>query len=76
MSAPELNNAELLELIYNNEWMTPRERQVFLLKYREGLLNYQIAQRMNMSKETVGRDLKKIYRKIEPLIIKYYNALL
>lgn len=73
MTFPEMNS-ELLELIYKNKWITPREKRVFELRYQEGFLNYQIAQELNMSKETVGRDLKKVYKKTEPIIIEYYNT--
>jgi|GEM_PF-5909730 len=72
MTLPDMN-AELLQLIYENPWLTPNERRVFSLKYKEDMLNYQIAIEMNCSKETIGRMLKKIYRKIEPVIIKYYD---
>lgn len=73
MSTPEMN-AELLEQIYSNPWLTPREKRVFELKYREGLLNYQIAQKIHCSKETVGRDLRRVLKKTEPIIIKYYES--
>lgn len=73
MTFPEMN-AELLQIIYDNPWLTPRERRIFSLKYKEDKLNYQIAQELHISKETVGRDLKKIYRKTEPIIIEYYKS--
>jgi len=72
MTFPEMNT-ELLELIYTNPWLTPNERRVFELKYREDMSYHQIAREVNCSVETVGRILKKTYRKTEPIIIEYYK---
>lgn len=65
-------NAELLQIIYDNEWLTPRERQIFALKFKDDKLNYQIAEELNISKETVGRDLAKIRKKMKPIVNRYY----
>lgn len=73
MKPPDMN-AELLQLIYENPWLTERERRIFYLRYKEDMLNYQIAIEMNCSKETIGRILKKVYRKTEPIITEYHNT--
>ena len=74
MSAPDLNNVKLLEQIYNNDWITPPEKRVLELKYQEGLFNYQIAMKMNCSTKTIERMLKKLFVKIEPIILDFYKT--
>lgn len=71
-------NAELLDILYNQKWMTPRQRRVFELKFSEGLKNYQIAMMIEpphfpCSKETITRDLRQIKKRMAPLITEYFE---
>lgn len=70
---PEFD-VELLERIHSNPWLQPREKTLFELKYKQGLLNYQIAEIMHCSTETVSRMLKKLLTKSEPIILDYLKA--
>lgn len=72
MTFPDMN-AELLQIIYDNPWLSPYEKQVFELRYREGLYYYQISQRVHKSERQIRRDFDKILDKLRPVIIKYYN---
>lgn len=66
-------NAELLDIIYNHSWLNPDEQRVFELRYRQGLLYYQIAQEVNCSERTIRRMFERILKKAHPNIIKYYD---
>jgi DNA-binding NarL/FixJ family response regulator len=47
---------------YTDEHITPREIQILTLM-AQGILNKEIAQRLNISTETVKKHLKNIYQK-------------
>lgn len=66
-------NAELLQIVYDNTWLNPYEKQVFELRYREDLYYYQIAQKVHKSERQIRRDFDKILNKVRPIIIKYYD---
>lgn len=44
--------------------ITPRQREIVRLRFVEGLLNYQISQRLNISPETVRDELAVAYDRI------------
>ena len=47
---------------YNTNHITPREIQILALM-AQGIMNKEIAQRLNISTETVKKHLKNIYQK-------------
>lgn len=44
--------------------MTPRQKQVFLLHYRDGLTVTQVARELGVNKSTASRTLARVERKI------------
>jgi RNA polymerase sigma factor (sigma-70 family) len=44
--------------------LTPREREIIVLRYLEDLKNYQIAMQLNVSPETVRNDLASSAEKL------------
>lgn len=44
--------------------LTPVQEEVIVLKYNKGMLNYQIAQQLNIAPDTVRDILAKAYDKV------------
>jgi len=66
-------NVELLELIYNHAWVTDEERMLLELIYKKNMDNWRIGQELHCSEATVRRKRKKMYSRIEPIVIEYYK---
>ena len=64
---------EFLKLVDDNNWISAEDKEILRMRYKDELYYYQIAQRINMSDRTVIRKLNRIYDKLKPELIKYYN---
>ncbi len=58
-----LYSVEDMEKMYENPWLTDRERRVFDLYYRRGWRIEDIAAEIEMQRSTVDRALRSIRRK-------------
>lgn len=57
------------ENVINEANITSRQKEIIRLKFCDGMLNYQIAARLNVSPETVRDEIKKAYNKINKVLL-------
>ena len=48
--------------------ITPRQIEICELKFVSGLANYQIAMQMNLSVQTIDKELNTIYKRINKVL--------
>ncbi len=48
--------------------ITPRQIEICELKFVSGLTNYQIAMQMNLSVQTIDKELNTIYKRINNVL--------
>ncbi len=50
--------------------ITPRQQEIAELRFVEGLLNYQIAMKLNVSVKTVEKELQSAYKAVNRILDK------
>lgn len=50
--------------------ITPRQQEIAELRFVEGLLNYQIAMKLNVSVKTVEKELQNAYKAVNRILDK------
>lgn len=53
--------------------ITPRQMEIIEMRFVKGLMNYQIAMRLNISTPTVEREISAAYAAINRILLKGMN---
>ena len=48
--------------------LTPRQREIYLLYYEEGMEQFEIAEKMRMNKSTICRTLQRAERTVDRIM--------
>lgn len=63
----ECSAREEFDVMLYRAKLTPRQKSIVTLRYCEGLFNYQIAGRLNVSPETIRNEIAAAHDKVAPL---------